>query len=59
MRPSSLMEGVQQLIVDVLGGEDTAIDWSEIHETLKDDVAEYLHKQTRRHPLVIPVMLEV
>ena len=53
------MEGVQQLIVDVLGGEDTAIDWSEIHETLKDDVAEYLHKQTRRHPLVIPVMLEV
>ncbi|MCA9846739.1 MAG: ribonuclease J [Dehalococcoidia bacterium] len=56
---ASLMEGVQQLIVDVLGGEDTAIDWSEIHETLKDDVAEYLHKQTRRHPLVIPVMLEV
>ncbi|MGE3961559.1 MAG: ribonuclease J [Dehalococcoidia bacterium] len=56
---AALMRGVQQLIVDVLGGEDAAIDWSEIHETLKDDVAEYLHRQTRRHPLVIPVMLEV
>ena len=55
----ALMEGVQQLIVDVLGGEDTKIDWSQIHESLKDDVAEYLHKQTRRHPLVIPVTLEV
>jgi len=54
-----LMEGVQQLILDVLGGENTRIDWTQIHESLKDDVAEYLHKQTRRHPLVIPVMLEV
>ncbi|MQC17819.1 MAG: ribonuclease J [Chloroflexi bacterium] len=55
----ALMEGVQQLIVDVLGGENTRIDWTQIHESLKDDVAEYLHKQTRRHPLVIPVTLEV
>jgi mRNA degradation ribonuclease J1/J2 len=43
----------------VLGGEDTTINWSEIHESLKDDVAEYLHRQTRRRPLVIPVTLEV
>ena len=55
----ALMEGVQQLIVDVLGGENTKVDWNQIHESLKDDVAEYLHKQTRRHPLVIPVTLEV
>ncbi len=55
----ALMEGVQQLIVNVLGGENTRIDWTQLHESLKDDVAEYLHKQTRRHPLVIPVMLEV
>ena len=55
----ALMEGVQQLVIDVLGGEDVALNWSEIHESLKDDVAEYLHRQTHRHPLVIPVMLEV
>ncbi len=56
---ASLMDGVRQVVVDVLGGEDTAIDWSEIHESVKDDVAEYLHRQTHRRPLVIPVMLEV
>ncbi len=55
----ALMAGVQQLIVDVLGGENTKIDWTQLHESLKDDVAEYLHRQTRRHPLVIPVTLEV
>ncbi|MCK9496341.1 MAG: ribonuclease J [Dehalococcoidia bacterium] len=56
---ADLMSGVQRLIVDVLGSEDAAVNWSEIHETLKDDVAEYLHKQTHRRPLVIPVTLEV
>jgi ribonuclease J len=55
----ALMDGIQHLLVEVLGDEDAPINWSEIHESLKDDVAEYLHKQTRRHPLVIPVMLEV
>ncbi len=56
---AALMDGVRQVVIDVLGGEDTAIDWSEIHESLKDDVAEYLHRQTHRRPLVIPVTLEV
>lgn len=56
---AALMDGVRQVVVDVLGGEDTAIDWSEIHESLKDDVAEYLYRQTHRRPLVIPVTLEV
>ncbi|MEX1022977.1 MAG: ribonuclease J [Dehalococcoidia bacterium] len=55
----ALMDGVRQLVVDVLGGEDNAVDWADIHESLKDDVAEYLHRKTHRHPLVIPVMLEV
>jgi ribonuclease J len=55
----ALMEGVQKLITDVLGSQNANVSWSEIHESLKDDVAEYLHKQTHRHPLVIPVTLEV
>jgi len=54
-----LMQGVQRLVAEVLGGDDAAINWAEIHESLKDDVAEHLHRQTHRHPLVIPVMLEV
>ncbi len=55
----ALLDGVRAMVTDVLGGENRAIDWRALHETLKDDVAEYLYRQTHRRPLVIPVMLEV
>ncbi len=55
----SILDGVRQLVVDTLGGEEGAIDWQDVHDTLKDDVADYLHRRTHRRPLVIPVMLEV
>ncbi len=55
----ALLEGVQQLVTDMLGGEGDAVDWTAMHETLKDDLAAYLHKQTHRRPLVLPVMMEV
>ncbi|MSQ31330.1 MAG: ribonuclease J [Dehalococcoidia bacterium] len=55
----ALLEGVRKMVADVLGGERRALDWRAVHETLKDDVAGYLHRQTHRRPLVIPVMLEV
>lgn len=55
----SLLDGVRDMVTDVLGGANRALDWRALHETLKDDVAEYLHRQTHRRPLVIPVMLEV
>ena len=55
---AALLDGVRAMVTDVLGAE-RAIDWRALHETLKDDVAEYLHRQTHRRPLVIPVMLEV
>ena len=54
----ALLDGVRQRVTDALGGE-RATDWRALHETLKDNVAEYLHRQTHRRPLVIPVMLEV
>jgi ribonuclease J len=56
---AALLDGVRQILVDVLGGEERAVNWRELHETLKDDVADYLHRRTHRRPLVIPVMLEV
>jgi ribonuclease J len=54
-----LLDGARQIVIDTLGGEERHVDWRELHETLKDDVASYLHRQTHRRPLVIPVMLEV
>jgi ribonuclease J len=54
-----IIEGVRRIVMDVLGGESQHIDWTGIRETLKDDVATYLHQQTRRRPLVLPVTVEV
>lgn len=55
----AVLEEVRQLVVDVLGGESRAIDWKQLHESLKEDVADLLYRKTHRRPMVIPVMLEV
>ena len=55
----SLLEGVEQLVTDKLGGEGDHVDWTSVHAALKDEIASYLHKQTHRRPLVLPVMMEV
>ena len=46
-------------MTDSLGGEGYAVDWTRIHDSLKDDVAAYLREQTNRHPLVLPFVVEV
>jgi ribonuclease J len=55
----ALLEGVLGIVEEVLGDGTHAVNWSELHETLKDDIARFLHKKTHRRPLVLPVMLEV
>jgi ribonuclease J len=55
----ALLDGARQIVIDKLGGERRTVDWKALHETLKDDVAAFLHQRTHRRPLVIPVMLEV
>ncbi|MFN8639025.1 MAG: ribonuclease J [Dehalococcoidia bacterium] len=54
-----IVNGVVSLITDALGGEGDHVDWTAIHESLKDDVAAYLRAQTHRHPLVLPFVVEV
>ena len=56
---SALLKSVEQLVVNQLGGEGERVDWTALHETLKDDVQALLHQRTHRRPLVLPVMLEV
>ncbi|MFA7248403.1 MAG: ribonuclease J [Dehalococcoidia bacterium] len=55
----ALLEGVGAMVSLALGGAERALDWRALHESLKGEVAEYLHRKTHRRPLVIPVMLEV
>ena len=56
---AALVEGVIGVVTDSLGGEGNHIEWTRIHESLKDDVAAYLREQTHRHPLVLPFVVEV
>ncbi len=53
------LEEVSQLLISLLGGEDRAIDWKQLHDSLREDVSDLLYRKTHRRPLVIPVMLEV
>ena len=34
-------------------------DWSKIKNTLKDSLADYLWKKTRRRPMILPIIMEV
>jgi ribonuclease J len=55
----AIIEGITRLVTDRLGGEHGRVDWTGIRDTLKDDVATYVHEQTRRRPLVLPITVEV
>ena len=55
----ALLAGAREIVEQALGDGARDVNWSELHDTLKDDIARYLHKKTHRRPLVLPVMLEV
>ena len=54
-----MIEGVRRLVVDLFGGEGRQLDWTSMRETLKDEVASHLYRETHRRPLVLPVTVEV
>lgn len=55
----AIIDGIRALVADRLGGEHASADWVGIRDTLKDDIAGYVHDQTRRRPLVLPITVEV
>ena len=55
----ALLAGAREIVEQALGDGAHDVNWSELHDTLKDDIARYLHRKTHRRPLVLPVMLEV
>ncbi|MBT5774309.1 MAG: ribonuclease J [Dehalococcoidia bacterium] len=54
-----IFEGARQIVLKMLGADEKSVNWRELHENLKDEIARYLYNQTHRRPLVLPVMLEV
>ena len=54
-----IIAGIRRLVTDMVGAESSHVDWTGIRDTLKEDVATYVHTQTRRRPLVLPITVEV
>ena len=55
----AIADGIRARVTDMVGGEAQHVDWAGIRDTLKDEVATYIHAQTRRRPLVLPITVEV
>ncbi|MQC82801.1 MAG: ribonuclease J [Chloroflexi bacterium] len=56
---AEIYDGARRIVIDMLGGESRSVNWRQLHDNLKDDLARYLYERTHRRPLVLPVMLEV
>ena len=56
---AELHDSVRRLVTSLFGGEGRQLDWTGMRETLKDEVARHLYRETHRRPLVLPVTVEV
>jgi ribonuclease J len=54
-----LNESVQDLVASLFGAESERLNWSSLRETLKEEVASHLYRETRRRPFILPVTVEV
>ena len=34
-------------------------DWSKIKNTIRDELSDYVWKQTKRNPMILPIIMEV
>ena len=56
-----LMEDSIQVIKDAIQAnfEHKKFDWSELKQDIRNNLEKFLYKQTNRHPVVLPVVMEV
>ncbi|MCL0274566.1 ribonuclease J, partial [Escherichia coli] len=52
-------EAVRTALNGHMGDGQTETDTAFIHRKIKDSVSEFLYSQTKRRPMVIPVVMEV
>lgn len=55
----ALVEQTRQAVLSALSGADHLTEWSDVNSRVKDVVAQFLYRQTRRRPMVLPVAVEV
>ena len=54
-----LLQGTRDAVVRSLEGADHIVEWSLVHQTVKDAVAAYLYNEIHRRPMILPVAVEV
>ncbi len=54
-----LLYRTREAALQSLPGEGHAVDWALVNTTVKDGVARFLHDETHRRPMVLPVAVEV
>ncbi len=57
----NLMEDIKQLLrAEILKFEEKhIIDWSTIKALLREELRDYIHKKTKRDPMILPIIMEV
>ena len=54
-----LLQRTREAALNSLPGEGHAVDWGMVNTKVKDGVARFLHQETHRRPMVLPVAVEV
>ncbi|MSQ61381.1 MAG: ribonuclease J [Dehalococcoidia bacterium] len=54
-----LLQRTREVALHSLPGEGHAVDWALVNTRVKDGVARFLHDETHRRPMVLPVAVEV
>ena len=54
-----LMQRTGDMVIAALEGADHIAEWGVVNTKVKDAIAQFLYKETRRRPMVLPVAVEV
>jgi len=54
-----LLERTRDMVVAALQGANRVTEWGVVHSKVKEAIAQFLYKETRRRPMVLPVIVGV
>jgi ribonuclease J len=54
-----LLERTREMVVKSLEGADHVAEWNVVNTRVKDAIAQFLYKETRRRPMILPISVEV
>jgi ribonuclease J len=54
-----LRDKARRQVVRALKGSDHVAEWGDVNTRVKDALAQFIYQETRRRPMVLPLMVEV